>query len=69
MTKITDDKNIRLHQMSGTFTQNFKQIGGFLPAFRVKKDNFTFERNFDLNFPSLKNIIQNFIFFLKKKLI
>jgi len=48
MTKITDDKNNRLHQMSGTFTQNFKQIGGFLPAFGVKKDNFTFERNFDL---------------------
>jgi hypothetical protein len=55
MTKITDDKNNRLHQMSGTFTQNFKQIGGFLPAFGVKKDDFTFERNFDLNFRSLKN--------------
>jgi hypothetical protein len=56
MTKATDDKNIRLHQMPRTFAQNSKQIGGFESTFGVKKDNFTFERHFDLK----KKTNQNF---------
>jgi hypothetical protein len=54
MTKATDDKNIRLHQMPRTFAQNFKQIGGFESTFGVKKDNFTFERHFDLKKRQIK---------------
>jgi len=61
MTKTFD--SIKCRELS---RKNFKQVGGFLPAFGVMKDNFTFERNFNLNFLSLKNIIQNFLIFLQE---
>jgi len=61
MTKTFD--SIKCRELS---RKNFKQLGGFLLAFGVMKDNFTFERNFNLNFFSFKSIIQNFFIFLQE---
>ena len=48
MTKATDDKNIEVLCKCSPHLMQSKQIGGFESTFGVKKDNFTFERHFDL---------------------
>ena len=63
VTKITDDKNIRLHQISGNFSHNFKQIDGFLSTFGLKKDDHFWTKFSVLFWQRRKFLVKIFLFF------